>query len=877
VPASRKAPPAVDVDALFRYVLGKDAYEDPKGYKGDREKIVAAVKAAYPRGFSADQRPSASLGGRDETNRRLNESAAAALAERMKSGGSPGGDMGALIDLQRHLTAFAEAEKVLRASQWLRSGAGAAAGAPRTLTTYASFEQEVGGQLAKLAQAKAGIDEAVGVLGPKADNPMELLAKAGEQWEKDAAGYFDRLIEQLPRGPESLDGRVGEAAGKLLDGTPEELKAPRSRLMTHREAVVAAVRTQLEKMRSDVQATAMLVAPGRTASTEARAYAARWACYELAAEEVRTAATAPEAASTLARQMDDIDARVRRVGEGVAAWTGWTATAAALKPLSEEQKASLRQDADEAAAVSRRIAEVASSRRLHEAVKRTIAAWPATLDAAKETVTRLAGARIEGGGPRPDRPRLKLTEMESGGEFAREFYPDAAREFLGDWAKVRELVDPGSTGNRQVMDADALKGERYVAAGRLSEQYAVEYLRYWRRQAIEATMVSAKNWQEFAAGMKDLFPDDVNMLKSLQETVGAALAAVPPGVTSGSTLEDARNEMGRAFSGLSGEAFGARGGIVEGLRAWRRLATLEGGAPAAVEQLRAMYRGGDIQAEYFAQYGKGVAYWDGVVVRGLELLTEATQGDIARAQNTLLAADAAPICFGPPTMRDLTPEELRAVAEAARNVAASIPVSGAATRPITGLEPRIADLLGRLFGSNFIKADPQRLVWFNRLQGVLDKVAGKDPVRLELNLLADIPAGTAGGKQMAPEAGYKFAALFVNGRKVGDAFNIFSASSIPADKAKDLAVTLPVQSSEIGLYREDPKNTDPPPDERIALPGPWSLLGTMVRGRESDRVGPGTWRVMVANDRVYVWLTIKVDPDMPPKGEWPAFDAWPGR
>lgn len=878
LPTDRGEIPAIDVDALFRYVLGPAA-DEPKGYAGDRSKVRDAVKRAYPNGLGAIEL-SGLLGGKDETNRRVNERAAANLAERMRTGGSPTGDMGALLMLQSGLAEFAAAEAQLRAHPMLRAGATGAAGLPRTVEQYDTFAKDASAQFKRLADAKAKVDQAVTRLGSKADNPLDALTAAGEQWEREAGSFFDQLIQQLPKGLDTgLEGKAAELAEKAFnERTPEELRSLLTKLVEHRKSVVAAVKASLETVRADMQRSAPLAVPGRTsAQVDARAYAARYALYELGSGELTAASQPVGAVTSVTAKIDQIDAGPRRVGEQAQAWLSWTPAQAGLKGLAPDQVASLTTDRDEAERLARRVSEIAGARRVYEAIRQAIADWPKDVPALRERVKALADAKIEGGVRRVERPRLLLTEMKDGGEFDRVYFVEAGREVMGDWARVRTLIEPASGAERQVMDAEALRGGGYLAAGRVTEDYVVEYARYWRRQATDATQVSVNTWADFAGQIDDMIPDNIVDLKQLQDVTTAALDSIPSVLMAPAALSDHKADVAKAFSGLATEAFSREGAIRDSLRNWRRLAGVQGGPEGAVGLLRASYNAGDAQAEYFAQYGKGVAYWDGVVLRGVELLTEATQGDIARAQNLLMSSNKAPLCFGPASMGDLSPDELRAVAAAASKVASGSGGTGTAVKPSAGMDPRVNDLLSRLFGANFIKATAERQTWFTRLQRVLDSVAGKDPVHLNLNLLSDAPPQGAAGKVLAADSGYKFAALYVNDKKVGEAFNIFSASTIPADKAKDLVVTLPAQSSFIGLYREDPGRTDRAPDERIALPEHWSLLGAMLKQEHSDRVGPGVWRVMASNNTMYLWLTIKIEPDVPARADWPSVGTWPGQ
>src|SRR5436190_1858802 len=120
-------------------------------------------------------------------------------------------------------------------------------------------------------------------------------------------------------------------------------------------------------------------------------------------------------------------------------------------------------------------------------------------------VADLASAKIGTGDyKKRSRPRVPLSEMESGGEFARENHPEAAKEVLSDWAKLRDLVEPASSGQaRPVIGREQLKGDpSYRVCAEATTDYAKQYIAYWRTQALETCKPNKQTWADFGDKLK---------------------------------------------------------------------------------------------------------------------------------------------------------------------------------------------------------------------------------------------------------------------------------------------------------------------------------------------------------------------------------------
>ncbi len=109
--------------------------------------------------------------------------------------------------------------------------------------------------------------------------------------------------------------------------------------------------------------------------------------------------------------------------QAIGAWSAWV-------PDSGQQPA-LSTDRDAAVTASRKAVEIARGRKLYGLVTRTVdskdpaVAWPQKPEDVGKRVADLAAAKIGTGDfKKSSRPRVPLSDMESGGEFARENNPD---------------------------------------------------------------------------------------------------------------------------------------------------------------------------------------------------------------------------------------------------------------------------------------------------------------------------------------------------------------------------------------------------------------------------------------------------------------------
>jgi hypothetical protein len=870
---AKAAHDAVDADVLFRYVL-----DDKRQYDAGKEKLIKSVQAAYPRGWGKDNPPSEALGGKDASSVMTVNAAVDKLVEHLLAlGASPGSDMDNLNKLLNGLTTFRDEERKLLGLQWFKPGTEGAA--PQSLGDYTQFESAFTERSDKIAKSRADVDAVSKVLGNAAGDPVALLGKAGESLQKELAFYFAMLKSQLPDAPTAPDAKPTG---------PTELSDLRAKLEVKSKDVDTAVRAKLEQMAGQVRELAPLMTAGHADRADARAYVARADSFKLAGDEVKAAATppaAPEAGSTdlplsLAGQIDEMDKKIGAVTQAIGAWSAWVP--------DKEQSPALNTDRDAAIGAAKKAVEIARGRKLYGLATKLLdskdpAAWPQNPGAVAKRVADLASAKIGTGDYKKiSRPRVPLSEMESGGEFAREDHPEAAKEVLNDWVKLRDLVEPAGQA-RPVVGREQLKSNpSYRVCAEATTDYAKQYIAYWRTQALETSRPNKQTWAEFGDKLKTTPNYEIKSeLLALSEIVKSALASVPQSPAWADALTGAVNDKDVAFAGLD------KGPFMDETKTtfnnWTQL--VDQGPARARDMLLESLRSGKVKEKYFSVYNTGAGglkYWNDLLTNGLNVLVKETQGDLVAAKAGLLTdAKGVPLALGPADMKDISPATLKKI----KGWADKLDGLAAADKSAAGVEsvPKELQPSMRTLAGADIFPDPNSGIWFGKLKSVLKAMSGDKPLGalVSHSPTADKPHRV--GLVDDVRDNYKYACLRVGGMVRGGAFNL--TLPIPPERQKDIRIDLPLaegQVTEICLYKDSPDVAGnlANPDAKIVLPGPWSLVREIACGGDDVQRDEKSklWRVLTTtgDGKMYLWMTLDFqEQDVPLLSDWPRVEQWP--
>ncbi|GJQ30625.1 MAG: hypothetical protein HBSAPP03_25090 [Phycisphaerae bacterium] len=898
--------PAIDADVMFRYVLPEVIYTDRKAYLGVKDDFAKAVASAYPNGFGEDLKPSPAFACTETRSINIVSDATDRLLQHLLAlGASEGSDMWHLDRLQKGLAKFREAESDLRRMTALQPTSGAGAGqSPRTLAEYAKFEQDAMESLTAMSVAKKDIDKVVEALGDRADDPVKLLAEAGTKLQQEVEAYFDQLIEQLPAAPEALlEGKsetLARAAGEEEQRTQPVLRELRTRLTAKRKDVGDRVKADLAKRETEIRSLASMVVLGRADRLEARAYAARWGSFEKALAAL-TAAQQPAVAApegtvrTLTMDFAVHAQEAQAWSEGADAWRAWEALPAGLRLLDDTQRRELKDAAADAARVAGRAVAVATDKRDYDSAILAIQTWPRDWEVLADRTRRLAESRLRGDDPskvvkRLVAPLIPLSELDGKAEFDNQFHIETARETMGDYGQLRDLVEPGTSGKRRMLGADAIKEDRaYRLAREVTAEYARRFVAYWRTQALERSRASVASWEIFRTGIRDIFTADLQgSLEQVRDLARQAYDAVPESVRADNHARD-REDLVASFAGLESKEFmqGEKDGLSEQLRNWKTLAARP--ATDARDELIKLWVDGNVRKRYFAAFrptGRGLKYWNDVQLHGVRMLIDATQKDMAGARTTLLTASrGVPLVVGPESMPDLSAGQLRDAAEAVARLASATGGSGAASAVKDAeLDEDVESLLKELSGANFVTRDEQTRTWFTKLSAVTSALHKGRAVTVQIAPNPSPPAPPRGGAGELGADRFRYARLYIDDTPVGEAFNL--TTTMTADKADKLRLPLPLpegKRASIGLFTADPPPGDKvqvKPAAEIQLPGAWHVLRAgLIDSLDGSSTDTGTWKVFVSQGGYYLWLDVTMEKDakVPARSAWPMWREWPER
>ncbi|MDX2132094.1 MAG: type VI secretion protein IcmF/TssM N-terminal domain-containing protein [Planctomycetota bacterium] len=891
----KKAEPraAIDADALARYVLGGDEAVGTgyfsRDYRNSRNELALAVSRAYPDSTFGGDGPAALLQGDEARSVQVVDDAATNLVESLanpESGSDT--DMGRLNALLTALQAFDAAEKDLQQFSWLRAPrAGDAPADPTTGEDYERFAEGARERLASLKKAKGQVDEAAGKLGASIDDPMGLFAKARAESIARAKSAAQRLIEQLPTSPSSMgEGLIADAAKKAEAADPRRrlLRDLRDRLTAAQATIETQLGAKLDAKESELRGVAPLVAMGNRDREERRAYEVRWSMADRAGNSLEQGV--PEATagrvSLLAADLRSIDDSSKSDLDDIASWGAWEARRDAK--LDADQRRALTDGGVEARRVHTRIVELAAAKRRQEAVLAAIARWPRDDRGVEALVKSLADERVGTEDPdlalrRLKAPPVPMTPLASEEEFRREYHIDAAKLVMQDYAGLRALVRPANNAKPTLLGAKEIEERAdYRAMEGVTRRYAERFIEYWRNEALGTATPSVPAWADFAAALPRVNIIDLrDTLRDLRTNVQQAFDATPP-MLRPPTFDRTKTETLDQFAGVDSDAF--MSDLRSQLDRWRRVA--QQAAPDARRDIVDVWMNGQASKEYFAAFqpaGRGIKWWNDAQLLGLELLRKATAGDDPFGL-IVATGKGVPLVICPDATPDLTPDQVRQVADAARRLA--VRGTGGALRSPTAdsaLDQDVNTKLRLLSGRSALDDNRKMLEWFERVSEVADAVGKEKAFGVMVqHSRSQPPPARGGGPAAADQFGY--AKLFVGGQAVGEAFNL--SQPLDAERARRLRIPVPLpagQGAEIQLFKEDPAtNPNAQPASTIPMPGVWSVLRSgLVEGGEYRANDGGGWRVVVSNGTHYLWLDVTFDQDarLPARDRWPTWSEWP--
>lgn len=878
----------LDVDAMYNYVLAKQSKDQ---YTNDSRRIGEAVRAAYPKGLAGENLP-ATFQGKEELSALVITESVGKMSDQLTKLALPGSDMDKVQTLIISLDKFKTAEQQLQNNPWLAKGGAGAPDVPKTYEEYKSFRNDAGAALDTIEAARQEVDSARAALGKDDVDPEALLAQARQDVNERVKTYFQQLREQVPAAGGGLldaakdaagkkDAKAASAIGALAGGDSDAVSQLRALLDQKQPDVEAKVKEQLAALSTKLNQVSPMLLTGRVTGKDVPvpAYQVRADAYEAARQELKNADAEPEGLSIdevvgqLQAALAAVEGSSTQAKQKIDNGQGWTL----LKP--SEAKSGLDEAWASAARVSKRAIDLSSMRRRFLIATKTIAAWPHDKSGLEAKAAALTQARIRAGVFTEEvRRPVPLSSIPTNQKHKDEFYAQTGKAVLGAFAELRAIVEGDSTGQARMLASGTgpgtLAGDSpdYRAVTSATSEYAKDYVNYWRDEAISQVLPSAATWDAWREGLRAVVREsDINgPLLSVRKDALDALGAVPKnlGVDAGPVLEDIR----KAYSGL--DDIGFKDKVSATLSAWRELTTLN--PEEARTQVLRKYRNSSLTTDLLQAFRLGSGYWDEFYLKGLDRLVLATKGGMENARNTLLSSKGVPLAFVSSDGKDLSPQDLTAAAGAWDQLKQ---IRGAASGGGNVADEKVQRLMRELEGATILSNDEITTRWLDHMSKALALFApgkGAHISRVQL-ATSDAYAGLPGKKAIDEQWG----AVLVDGKKVGDTFNIGSGRIIDAT-AKQFTFDYPAdygKSVVIALYDADPGNNASAlasPKGKVEVPGNWGLLGAGLRDADRTQTRPdGTWRVAIVNNGYSLVLDITFDPPLPGKEDWPDSRSWP--
>lgn len=897
----RPARPAVNIDALMRYVLDDAEYTK---YAADANDLARSSVRAYEDGFDKDRLAKILQPGNVEDPRSwwINQAVTEALAQITSPSGTPGSTWAQLTSLSDQLEKFHAAERAILDLPYIKEGSGD----PSTPDQFTQTASGFGEQFAKLDDARnqAGriINDQIG--REKIENLPKLVDDEARRLREEATASVTRLRNQLPAVGGGLLGKVAgaakDAAGDKAKNAPaipaDQLEAAMNKLPKPVGELVKRVdeakdqvqgeqgplATAISTLRGRVgQIAPLLIAFNKDAQSR-RAYELHFEAFSLAkgAIEKAGASAGVDAGKVpvFSELTRDADAERNRITNDISARLVWQPSNEQVNRLANDaQKEAVKTDLRTSVTRAQRIVDVAQAMRLRQAALAFFKAAEGP-DALKALAGDLAAQRREARDDedpalRLDPVRLEPIPMsESQGECDPAFHPAIADTLFKDWKRLDGLINPGSNAASERMLVDGALQRAFAVTTRGYEDYAKGYVNYWHGVAMFKSMPKAETWEQFGAGVGKMNISEVlDSIEKQRRTVLEALDKVPARDFENATSIGAkRKEVEDSMAKTSGTNL-----VVDYKRVldnWKGLINANVAPEKAAERVVDAYRNGQVKVQYFELFttdGPRLQYWNELLYRGVKTLKESAASGQQRAWNDLVnQSKAVPLMFGAQQEIPFAQvAKMRQVAEAAAQV------EGAGAAPSGGDLPSTiqAELLG-LAGAD--RATPANREWLRNVSKVLGYLASE---KAGTDFYFDVRSDSAPGAKGDARSNFSYAALSLNGQVQVRAFQIDTSNpNVPDDIKGKLRVAFPAPANtQILLWKRDPGFDFSKPDDTIALPGDYGPFGAVVRGGELSKevAGEAAWSAPAISQQGYVlWLKVTSanDKPLPKKSDWPA-------
>ena len=891
--------PAIDIDALFRYVLDDQEYAE---YREDAKKLGDAISRAYQEGFGSTG-ASESLGGKDAI---IADSVDKVLRQIASTQGAPGSDWARLTTMGVELKKFNDAEQSLLQLEFIRD----VQRAPKDPAEHERFATDYAERLKKMDDARKEIDRIAEEIGRQrlADIP-KLLDEEERRVRDGALATVSRLRQQLP---DPSSGMLGQLAGAaktaagdkakaapvvptdqldaVLGKLPEDLKkliAQVNKAKTDVESANGPVSVAISALRTQVNEVAPLLVAFSKDAQDRRAYGLRYDVYNTGQKALSQSKTAEVPAGkvlTFSALTAAADAARDNLVRDVADRGAWQPSSDQIARLASDAiKQSVSSDRDRAIRAAQRVVELAQAMRMRKAADTYLAALEdgaGVSDLVKKLAEERVDAADDGAFKKVTLARIPMSDIK-GEECKDEFHPEAAAVVLGDWASLTGLVQPKSSGGpgRSMLLDDGLRRAHADGKGKF-DAYVRDYMRYWKGMGTTEAMPKAETWQDFTASIRKLNAADMlDSLKKQREIVLSAFTKIPKAFESAELLsakKDVEDGISRVDGARTIETYD------KVLDAWKEIAGQNTTPVDAANRLIDAFRNGQAGTRYFRFFNSGDAprldYWNELLRRGVATLkVAAASGQQLEWNNLIAQSKGVPLRFGDAT--EISFDQLARMRQAAQAAEQSAAPPAAEAANADSLDDEVRTILLELSGAD--RAQGETRDWLRKVSKVLALFTDEPKLSAEVYFETNYPAGAPGANGDARNE-YNYAALVVGGNVVSRAFLISTSNpNVPDDLAGKLKAPIPAtQPVEIYLWKIDPGNQPPAPNDIITLPGAYGPVGAVVRnGDISKRNDNGTWATpVVSRDGFFLWINVKTSPrPLPARSEWPAPMGGPWR
>jgi hypothetical protein len=720
-----------------------------------------------------------------------------------------------------------------------------------TLTRWAPAMSDLESAYEELNAALPSLSAQFGA-GGRLPSSEEIERRARGEVLETAGAAYDLLLGALPSLDE--DDADDEARG-LLVTVRDKLTAARAELDDDVRRGVATAVAGLSALRGDV------IDPPARGTTDRRAYAVRFAMY--AEANGLLTASVPE------MELEDVGREAAEVEDTLGGARRLIANA-----LDSSGGGSIYDSASEVAGGA---VTVAGRRILRDIADRAVELLDRDLE---------RWAEDRAGGRRLLKPEIPGSDMD-GGEFEPAFHPDAAREVLGAYAVARAAGGEGDTS--AALDSGNLSSS-FDAVRQRGDAYLRAYEAYWTVRVIEeASFRVPSTWPTFQRELGFSVTQTMRELEPLAETMvtaadvlPASLAEAAPGLTrlAEALPEDLENLTSRRYQDDCEDSI-------------RMFADLPSNVPEARRVMLGL-RPGELQDDFLLAYredaaGPGEAYWNSVLLGGIQLLARQAENE-AREARTALRTDgqAFPLCLDADSFLDA--DEFRRALESIGKLAVGSGNADDQAGLVGGgaygsLPAEVREELDRLRGQRSAQPAENR-EWVDQLSLVANFLSAEEPLEWEFVVL---PLNQQTNQQAALR--YRYLQVEAGGAAVPLDGRPRSRSDFPmarTDASFELPQTAVVR---VALSESD----DTPFTAFAALPADWGGLAALrvsnaepLGERQRTQLGPefaDVWKLDLpvvdgagnrVGDMTYS-IGVRFSTLVPDLDAWPRTDTWPRR